>query len=145
MDFFSSFFKKLKSGSSFWRYLIVGVGTSGLDLSLFTLFSVVFEINEVISNIFSTIITVCVSYLINRSFVFNSQKTGWASFFSFAGVTLITGLIIQSFIIWTLISFASYALPSLSPAIVNPAVKICAMGVGAICNYLGYRFIFTEK
>lgn len=137
-----SLLAKLQSGSSFWRYLIVGVGTSLLDLTLFSLLSVVIGINEVVSNVCSTIVTVCVSYLVNRSFVFRAERATWKSFFSFAGVTLVTGMLIQSAVIWGVIRVGHALVPSLPPAFLNPASKVFAMGIGAICNYLGYRYVF---
>ena len=97
------------------------------------------------SNITSTIITVCVSYWINQHFVFQAKGFSWASFFSFAGLTLFTGMVLQSAIIWVIV----HGLPALglgiSLSLLKPAAKIVAMGTGAVCNYLGYRFIFTRK
>lgn len=45
-----------------FRYLVTGVFTSSLDLVLFSVFSVVVRIPEVLSNVLSTLITVCISY-----------------------------------------------------------------------------------
>ena len=48
-------------------------------------------------------------------------------------------------IIWVIV----HGLPALgvgvSLSLLKPAAKIVAMGTGAVCNYLGYRFIFTRK
>ena len=144
MAFLRALCKRLYEAGSFYRYLLVGVGTSLLDLTLFSLFSVLLHVPVIPANIASTIITVCVSYLINQCFVFQTERPTWGSFFSFAGVTLLTGLVLQSVIIWALVWLAQFALPSLSLSLVKPAVKVVAMGVGAVCNYLGYRFIFTR-
>lgn len=144
---------------SFSRYLVVGAGTSLLDFCLFTLLSVGVHINVVVANICSTIITVCVSYFINQRFVFRSQRSSWKTFFSFAGWTLFTGLVVQTIIIWGLVHLGASlndlactpANPEspwchcFNPDLVKPLAKICAMGTGALANYFGYRFLFTAK
>lgn len=127
---------------SFPRYLIVGVLTSLLDLSLFSLQTVIFGLHPVPSNVVSTVVTVCVSYVINRRFVFRAERSTWRTFISFAGVTLVTGLFVQSAVIWGLVHGARALAPSISSGVVMPAVKVIAMGVGAMCNYLGYRSVF---
>lgn len=129
---------------TFIRYLLVGVSISALDLALFTLFSVVFGLNEIIANVASTVISICVSYLINRIFVFRGGGGFWSNFFSFAGVTLFTGLVLQSLVIWACAALAFTAFPSSEAAIVLPLAKVVAMGVGAVANYLGYRFVFRK-
>ena len=126
------------------RYLVAGVFTSLLDLTLFSLCSVVLHIPVVPSNVISTTITIIVSYQINRRWVFKTEKTGLVAFFSFASVTLFTGLLLQSGIIWRLnLAFSSW-FPTLSGSVAKPASKIVAMAVGAVCNYLAYRFVFRD-
>ena len=117
MNVFQKAWKRLLEAGSFYRYLLVGVGTSLLDFTLFSLLSMGFDLPVIPSNITSTIITVCVSYWINQ----------------------------HSAIIWAIV----HGLPALglgiSLSLLKPAAKIVAMGTGAVCNYLGYRFIFTHK
>lgn len=140
-----------QTSGTFPRYLLVGVGMSLLDLLLFSLLAVGAGVPEVLSNVVSTVITVCVSFLINRSFVFRAHRQSVTaraillSFASFAGVTLVTGLVIQSAVIWGVVQLTHAVAPGLEYALVAPAAKIVAMGVGAICNYLGYRLVFKER
>lgn len=143
--FFSRLLDVFLHGSSLWRYLVVGVGTSLLDFSLFTLLSVPLGWHTVVSNVISTIVTVCVSYLINQTFVFKSSGPTWASFFSFAGLTLVTGLVLQSAIVWTLVEVATAVAGALGQGLIRPSAKVVAMVVGATCNYLGYRWLFRAR
>lgn len=126
---------------SFPRYLLVGVGMSLLDLALFSVFAVLFGLHEVPANVISTVVTVLVSYQLNRRFVFTDARSGWRAFFAFAGVTLVTGMIIQSAVIWGVVALGSGLAPGVTPEVLLPAAKIIAMGFGALCNYFGYRFI----
>ncbi|MHA3724898.1 GtrA family protein [Leucobacter sp. HY1910] len=135
----------MKLGGSFFRYLLVGGGMSALDLGLFSLFAVAFGVPEIPSNVASTIITVLVSYQLNRRFVFQGARSGWQAFFSFAGLTLVTGLLVQSFIVWGVISLGVAVAPGLPHGVLAPAAKVVAMGVGALCNYFGYRFILEPR
>lgn len=132
------------ASGSFPRYLLVGVFTSLLDFSLFTGLSVPLGLNPVPSNIISTVVTICVSYLINQRWVFRSRASTWGTFFSFASVSLVTGMLIQTGVIWGLVHIGHIVLPAAGAARINPAAKIIAMGVGAMCNYLGYRFVFRK-
>lgn len=132
-------------GGSFPRYLVVGVFTSLLDFTLFTTLSVPLGLNPVPSNVISTIVTICVSYLINQRWVFRSKTSTWATFFSFASVSLVTGLLIQTGLIWGLIHLGHGLFPAARASTINPVSKVIAMGFGALCNYLGYRFVFRTS
>lgn len=155
------FLRKIGS-ASFIRYFFVGIATSLLDFSLFTLLAVGLQVQIVIANVISTLITISISYLINQSFVFQAEKSGWKRFFQFAGWTLFTGLVVQSVIIWLVVNGGSalagqFCEPGrlvgdlgvycdLGVAeIFKPLGKICAMAVGAFANYFGYRFLFRAR
>lgn len=127
------------------RYLVTGGAMSLLDWGLFTTFSVALFFPAVLANVCSTIITICVSYFLNQRFVFQAKKTSWQSFFSFSGLTLFTGLVLQSLVILGMLTLlATFQDPPL-PAFAAPGAKIIAMGIGATCNYLGYKYLFTKN
>lgn len=96
-----------KISPSLIKYLFVGVGTSLLDFVLFLTFSSLLGIPEVVANILSTTITIVVSYFVNNFFVFEAKTPSWRSFFSFAGLTLFTGMVVQSVIIWAVMHILS--------------------------------------
>lgn len=133
-----------RNREAFLRYLMVGVFNSLLDLGLFTLFAVVLGLFPLVANILSTTITLCVSYILNRVFVFRTQRSVTRTVVQFVAVTLISGLLVQSAVIWVVLSLG--ALVSDVPyAVLAPLAKICAMGVGMVCNYLGYRWLFGPQ
>ncbi|MCI1787977.1 MAG: GtrA family protein [Actinomyces sp.] len=134
-----------RRGGSVLRYLMTGGFTSALDLALFTVFSVAVGIPPTVSNVMSTAVTICVGYTINRRWVFKARRATWGSFFSYASVSLVTGMIIQTGIIAGLMHAALDVVPTWSTNAVKPVAKIIAMGVGATCNYLGFRFIFHRS
>lgn len=125
------------------RYLLTGGFTSLLDLALFSLLSVGLRVAEIPANVVSTIVTICVSYLINRAFVFGSRRGGIGAFFSFASVTLVTGLLLQSLVILGVLALFSGTAWS-HQSWTSVAAKVVAMAVGAGCNFLAYRVIFTR-
>ena len=135
----------LVAEGALYRYLLVGALISLLDLSLFTVFSGLFRFPSLAANIGSTLISVCVSYLINRVWVFRAERASWTSFFSFAGVTLVTGLVLQSAVIWAILWVAEPFTSESNRVMVLVAAKILAMGCGALANYLGYRVIFRRR
>ena len=127
------------------RYGVVGTFNSLLDLGLFSLFSVGLHITVVVANIMSTSIVLCVSYVLNRIIVFRSTKPVRATVVHFVTITLFTGLIVQSGVIWVVIHLGSLVAPHLSHAILAPLAKVCAMGAAMVSNYLGYHWIFRRR
>ena len=130
---------------AFLRYVLVGVFNTLLDLGLFTLFAVVVGLHPLVANVLSTSITLCVSYLLNRVFVFRTSRSVQGTVVQFVAVTLISGLLIQSGVIWVVLRVGALVVPDLSPDILEPLAKICAMGVGMVSNYLGYRWLFGPR
>jgi Predicted membrane protein len=126
----------------FLRYAGVGVFTTLLDLTLFSVFAVVLGVPALAANVLSTCITVCFSYLANRLVVFRSDAGATKTFLPFVTVTLFSGLIVQSIVIWCVLHGGHAAQPSVSHDLLAPAGKVVAMAVGMAANYLGYRWLF---
>ncbi|WP_288292527.1 GtrA family protein [uncultured Varibaculum sp.] len=126
------------------RYLVTGGAMSLLDWGLFTTFCVALSFPAVLANICSTVITICVSYFLNQRFVFKAKRASWKSFFSFSGLTLFTGLVLQSLVILGVLKFLVIFQGDPLPAFAAPGAKIIAMAIGATCNYLGYKYLFTK-
>ncbi|MDR0783178.1 MAG: GtrA family protein [Propionibacteriaceae bacterium] len=131
--------------ASFVRYLAVGVFNSLLDLGLFSLLAAVIGLHPILANTISTTITMCVSFLLNSRWVFRSRQQGIVSFVVFVAITLTSGLVVQGAVIWTIVHLVPPMIPTLSFEIVAIGAKICAMGVGMVCNFLGYRWLFSWK
>lgn len=127
------------------RYLVTGGAMSLLDWGLFTTFFVALFFPAVLANICSTVITICVSYFLNQRFVFQAKRASWKSFFSFSGLTLFTGLVLQSLVILGVLRLLVIFQGEPLPAFAAPGAKIIAMGIGATCNYLGYKYLFTKN
>ena len=129
----------------FLRYVLVGGFNSLLDLGLFTLFADVFGIQPLVANVCSTSITLCVSYLLNRVFVFRTQRSVQGTVVQFVAITLTSALVVQSAVIWLVLHIGAIVAPGLSHDILAPIAKVCAMGIGMITNYLGYRWLFAHR
>lgn len=134
-----------RTHGAFPRYLLVGGFNTLLDLGLFTLFAVVVGFQPLVANVLSTSITLCVSYLLNRVFVFRTSRSVQRTAVQFVSVTLISGLVVQSAVIWVVMHLGPMIVPGLSHDILAPLAKICAMGVGMGSNYLGYRWLFNAR
>ena len=131
--------------SPLWRYLLTGGLISLIDFSGYSLATIAFGVNEVIANVVSTTVAMSVSFFINSTFVFRSSKRTVSSFITFVGFTAFTGFGLQSLVIVACVSLGNLVVgPGLRDAVVL-AAKIIAMAVGAVANFLGYRFLFTRK
>ncbi len=63
-----------KKYSEIIRYLIFGVLTTIVSIGVYALFTKVFNVNYMVSNIISWIISVLFAYITNRMFVFKSKS-----------------------------------------------------------------------
>ncbi|MBE7325852.1 GtrA family protein [Nocardioides sp. Y6] len=134
----------MKVGSrSVDRYVLVGLFNTALDLALFTALAVGVGLAAVLSNAISTVVVMTVSFFVNRAWVFQSQSSGVGVYLRFAGVTLFTGLLVQSGVILAVLFLAEVVVPALSTDLVTPAAKVVAMGTGMVVNFLGYRWLFS--
>lgn len=127
------------------RYLLTGGFTSLLDFSGYGLLTLVAGLNEVVANVLSTSITMLVSFAITSSFVFQTGRPRARTFLPFIGFTVFAAFVVQSLVIVGVLSLADgLAITQFDDAI-SLGAKICAMGVGAVANFVGYRFVFTPK
>ncbi|HET9649343.1 MAG TPA: GtrA family protein [Microlunatus sp.] len=127
------------------RYLLVGGFNTLLDLALFTVFAVVVHLPPLVANVLSTSITLCISFVLNRVFVFRTERSVQRTVVQFVAVTLFSGLVVQSAVIWGVLHVGAVLVPGLSHDILAPLAKICAMGVGMIFNFLAYRWLFSSR
>ena len=134
----------LRRHLSLGRYLLVGSFNTLLDIGLFTVQVALLGVAPLIANVVSTVVTMCVSYLLNRSFVFRSDRSHGKAFVPFVAVTLFSGLVVQSLVITGLVAVGG-AVTDLPHELVATGAKVCAVGVGMVSNYLGYRFIFRGR
>ena len=135
----------IRTQGAFLRYLLVGGCNTLLDLGLFSLLAVVVGLDLLVANVLSTSVTLCASYLLNRVFVFRTVRSVQRTVVQFVAVTLISGMVIQSAVIWAVMSVGALIVPDLSYDVLAPLAKICAMGVGMGSNYLGYRWLFGSR
>ena len=127
------------------RYLGAGTFTSLLDFVLFAALVNLTSIHYVLANVISTLVTICVSYLINRRLVFRSRTRSIWGFVAFLSATLFTGMVLQAVVIWAVSASLTPLLPWASDGTVKSIAKIIAMAVGAVVNYLSYRWIFSPR
>lgn len=132
----------VRARGAFLRYVLVGGLNTLLDVGLFTLLATVVHLYPLLANVISTSITMCVSYVLNRMFVFRSDRSPARTLPQFVVVTLFSALVVQSAVIWVIIHLGSHLLPQVPYNALAPAAKICATVVGMISNYLGYRWLF---
>jgi putative flippase GtrA len=127
------------------RYFLTGGFTSLVDFSGYSLLTLAAGLNEVFANLLSTSITMLVSFAITSSFVFQTGRPRARTFLPFVGFTAFTAFVVQSLVIVGVLSLAEvWGITQFDDAIALGA-KICAMVVGAVANFIGYRFVFTPK
>lgn len=130
---------------AFARYFVVGVFNTLLDITLFTLLVTLTGLAPLVANVISTCVTLCVSYLLNRLFVFRSDRSHAQAFVPFVAVTLFSGLLVQSGVIWLVVHAGDPVWPDAAHGALAPFGKVVATGVGMVSNFLGYRWLFGAR
>lgn len=124
------------------RYVLVGMLNTALDFGLFSVLAIVVNLAPVLANVVSTTITLCVSFLLNRSFVFRTQRSVKATLVPFVAVTLFSALVVQSVAILTILALGGSVAPAVPVDILALLAKLAAIGLGIVTNFLGYRWLF---
>lgn len=136
----------MKIGSrSVDRYVLVGLFNTALDFLLFSFLALVVALAPLVANAVSTLVVMTISFFINRAWVFRSTERGLSAYLRFAGVTLFTGLLVQSAVIVGVLALSDAVVPALAEEITKPGAKLTAMAVGMVVNFLGYRWLFTRR
>ena len=130
---------------AFLRYVLVGGFNTLLDIALFTLLAVPVGLPPLVANVCSTVVTMSVSYLLNRLFVFRSDSGVARTVGQFVAVTLTSAFVVQSIVIESVIRLGEWVVPTLDHGVLTSGAKVCATGVGMITNYLGYRWLFRKR
>lgn len=126
------------------RFLVSGGAMALLDLCLYSCGTLLLHWPPIAAHVVSTLITICVSFAVNRAFVFRAHGTGVRAFVPFLAVTLVTALVIQTLIITGLVHAGAALLPRAPEGAVAIGAKLIAVGVAAVCNFVCYRFIFSS-
>ncbi|MFE5774669.1 GtrA family protein [Brachybacterium sp. NPDC056505] len=126
------------------RFLVSGGAMALLDLCLYSGGTLLVHWPPIAAHVVSTLITICVSFAVNRAFVFRAHGTGVRAFVPFLAVTLVTALVIQTLIITGVVHACGVLFPQAPEGVVAIAAKIIAVGVAAVCNFVSYRVIFSR-
>lgn len=126
------------------RFLVSGGAMALLDLCLYSCGTLLAHWPPLAAHVVSTLITICVSFAVNRAFVFRAHGTGVRAFVPFLAVTLVTALVIQSLIITGVVRACAALLPQAPDGAAAIAAKLIAVGVAAVCNFVSYRVIFSR-
>ena len=129
----------------FNRYFVVGVVNTLLDLGIFSLLALAFDVPSLVAHAMSTTLVMTFSFFVNQRWVFKSESSSLATGVPFVAVTLFSAFVVQSAIIWLTQAGAAAFAPGVPLDIVLPLAKTAAMGVGMFFNYFGYRLVFANR
>lgn len=129
----------------FSRFLIVGILNTGLDLTLYFIFANMLSAYPVVASLFSTGITMCLSFYLNHTFVFKSAKNKRDTVIRFVPATLFNVWGVQSLIIFLIVhGLASSSFGVSHKWTFNLIAKLCGVGASFILNFIMYRYIFRD-
>lgn len=130
---------QIKRNKEVFLYLFWGVVTTIINIGLSWLLKVVFNIDVIISNTISWIITVLVAFLTNRVWVFNSPTKSTKEFFiqmfDFYTGRIVT-LLIENAILFIFVDYLKYDFL---------LIKIIACVIVVILNYVFSKAIVFKK
>ena len=118
------------------RFVMVGGFNTLLDLALCALFANVIGINIVIASIISTSICIIISFILNYTFVWKSDKSIKITAIGFLATSLFSAWVVQSIVISIVTSVIG------DSDIAKLVAKACGSVAGMITNYFGYKIVF---
>ncbi|HVI68949.1 MAG TPA: GtrA family protein [Magnetospirillaceae bacterium] len=143
------------------RFVVVGIINTATDFVLLNLLVSFAGLPLYGANFISAFIAMCVSFVLNKNFVFHENSRADArEFFTFIGVTLLSIWGVQTLVIFLLTQQFPQPLVTIADAvhstglaqsfsiefIVNNTTKIIATVASLIWNYLFYKYVvFTPK
>lgn len=117
------------------RYILVGVLTSGVNLSVYFLCNKLLQVNYLASNLIAWVCTVLVAYAANKLFVFHSHTEGLRAlareFVLFVNSRLFSGAVDQ-LLMWILVGGCGFN---------SSIVKFVNSGVVVALNYVISRLL----
>lgn len=113
--FIETFFKKFcfcfkineKNLLHFIMYSIIGITGASLDFLFFLLFTKIFNVNYLISNVFSVSIGIVNNFILNTVFNFKLKDKLFNRFIKFYSIGIL-GLLISSGLLFILVSFFKF-------------------------------------
>lgn len=117
------------------RYILAGTAAAAVNLATFFICSKVFSINYLISNGLAWLLTVIVSFTLDKKYVFKALHSGRKEMLKFAASRLLS-LFIDQFMIWILVAFAGFD---------SSVAKIVDSAVIVVINYIISKKIFKRN
>lgn len=128
--------------SSFFRFLLVGVGNTLLSMAITFLLYNLAGIDPVAASAIAYVAGAVMSFFLNRRFTFHSQADFWPSALKFALNVAILWIITTPFLQpW----LAGLLQGPLGERWANNISLVICMGLYTILNYLGQRFFAFRK
>ena len=125
-------FKKLIKETG--RYIVAGTAAAAVNLATFFICSKALSINYLISNGLAWLMTVIVSFVLDKKYVFKTKHSSDSQLLKFAGARLLS-LFIDQLMIWLLVSFAGFD---------SSLAKIVDSALVVVINYFMSRKIFKK-
>lgn len=144
--FLAPIYESIRKHRGFMKFLVVGSINTVVDLVIYFILANLSNIYPPIASIISTGLTLVLSFFLNHHFVFQSQQKKRSTAAYFILITLFNVWVIQTSIIWLIVHslenidfFASHLWT------LNLLAKLAGVGVSFILNFIGYRYIFTQR
>jgi len=116
------------------RYILAGTAAAAVNLATFFICSKALSINYLISNGLAWLLTVIVSFTLDKKYVFKTLHSGKKELFKFAASRLLS-LFIDQLMIWILVAFVGFD---------SSLAKIVDSALVVVINYIMSRKIFKK-
>lgn len=118
------------------RFVLVGGVNTLIDFAIYGVLANLFGLYAVVANIISTTICMAVSFVLNYKFVWKSKKSKLETAPKFILVSLFSAWVVQSLTIGAIVGIFG------DGDLVALIAKVVGIGLGMVCNFLGYRVVF---
>jgi putative flippase GtrA len=135
--------KRTFISASFLKFLVVGSLNTALDFGVFLTLTSSVHLAIPIANIISTSAALCLSFVLNKYFVFEADHAKTGHFIQFTLLTLFNVWLVQTLVILG----ARGILTSLFDEVwhLNAIAKIIGVGVSMVLNFVSYKILFNRN
>ena len=124
------------------RFVLVGGFNTALDFVIYGLLANIIGLPQVVASIISTSICIAVSFYLNFTFVWKSEKSIKNTIIGFLVVSLFSAWVVQSIAIKATLFIAGN--PE-NNGFINLVAKAVGSIAGMVTNYFGYKIVFKKK
>ena len=137
--------RKLYQNKKIIRFILIGSFNTLVDFIIFFILANIFRVYAVYANLVSTFFAMIISFFLNHTYVFESNKKKRHTFMQFITVTIFNVWVVQSAVISFIINEFDYGFFAKYKWALNTFAKLSSIAISLVLDFLMYNLIFHKE